>query len=93
MKTVDDMTHEQQIERLVRQRNALWKLIEEFSMGLEDQEEGGTAALLWDQAADIVGNTYVVEGINPATGDADLVVDRPKNSGPYILAAGNSWRP
>ena len=37
--TVDDMTPEQQIERLVQQRNALWKLLEEFSLefGVDDK--------------------------------------------------------
>ena len=88
MKTIDSMTPDQQIERLVRQRNALWELIDEFSFSLEDQEEG---ARLYDQVRKIVGNTYVVEGVNPATGDTLLVHEMPKASGPYVRAAGKSW--
>ncbi len=91
MKTIDSMTLDQQIERLVRQRNALWKLIDKFSFSLEDQEEGGPAARLYNQARKIVGNTYVVEGVNPATGDTLPAHEMPKISGPYVRAAGKSW--
>ena len=127
--TVDNMTPEQQIERLVQQRNALWKLLEEFSLafGIDDElpdpssedlpepeicldkngdiqitipnlhnsfrEGREEAGLLWNKANEIVGNTYLVEGVNHATGDVDPIDLRPKNSGPYVRAfGGKSWR-
>ena len=50
VKTIDSMTPDQQIERLVRQRNALWELIDKFSFSLEDQ--GGGRALVRSSAKD-----------------------------------------
>jgi hypothetical protein len=90
---------QEQIERLVRQRNALWSLLENFSLRYGDAERDPdpnevlrkAAADLWDQTAEIVGNTFVEEGINPATGDR-LSPLPPLKALPYLRAAGVPWR-
>ena len=85
--TVDDMSLDQQIERLARQQNSLWIELENLSFSFEDKKAGDS---LWDRVQEIVGNTYVVEGINPATGD--MINGMPSGSGPYVRAAGKNWR-
>ncbi len=50
---VEDMTPEQQIERLVRQRNALWRLVEEFALTHGDDSEDGLRPEDPDYAVDV----------------------------------------
>ena len=123
---VESMTPEQQIERLVRQRNALWRLLDRFVLAYGDDESGDglrqgdrhaddgveveagpdgliirvrnpidrvrefrrAVAALWDHCEEIVGNTYVVEGANYATGDID------RDTGLYtrIATETGEWR-
>jgi len=46
-RTIADMTPEQQIERLVRQRNALWRIINEFVSDFAPTTEGSTEKDDW----------------------------------------------
>jgi hypothetical protein len=68
---IESMTLEQQIARLVRQRNALWRLIDAASHELAREYEDEAADRLYDRCEEIVGNTYMTEGVNYATGDVD----------------------
>jgi hypothetical protein len=117
---VEDMTPEQQIERLIEQRNALWRLIDKFAMehgdernglrsgdgeytvdesddavtvrfsGLERLKEVRLAAgALWDRCRDIVGNTYVVEGVNHRSGDR--IDDSRENIYTRVAARTGTW--
>jgi hypothetical protein len=82
------MTPDEQIARLVSQRNALWKLIDVLAMDYgynpdykdidkdDPDHRPKTKATLAitraaDQAEKIVGNTYIVEGFNPRTGEVE----------------------
>ena len=125
-RTVADMTLEEQVERLARQRNALWDLIQEFSSEyafhddgekeertLDDLVESATSGIVEDgkgekffelsipigkivevgraadklieDAEEIIGNTYAVEGVHPLNGDVGDA-DGPKFA-PYLAAA------
>lgn len=99
----EDMTPEQQIERLIEQRNALWRLLHgimlsdkhdeardlcESLRNLTDEatnlakrmeemigeEDPDKADVEWAKVEEIVGNTYIVEGVNHATGDVEREV-------------------
>lgn len=73
MKTVAEMSEREQIERLIRQRNELWERIHTFSFELASKhKDEEMSERIWDHCEKIVGNTYVVEGRNHATGDVSL---------------------
>jgi hypothetical protein len=92
-KTVAQMSEREQIERLIQQRNALWKLIEQFALEDDSDENAERYDGLWKRCGDIVKSVYWVEGISPATGEIDLAKDKVKEAhAPYFQAAGKPWR-
>lgn len=126
--TVADMTEREQIERLVRQRNELWRLIDKFvtnhgddgcgnglrsedrdvEVRVEEKEEEivirianplkqlsdvrVAAEKLWNECRTIVGNTYLVEGRNPYTGDTLTEEElKDKSFEPYLNDPVKPW--
>ena len=84
MATVSEMTAEEQIERLVRQRNALWKMLDKIALGKKRDK-------LWEKIRKVVGNTYVIEGTNFATGDIYQETADSAAAAPYNRARGKPW--
>ena len=60
---VRSLTIEQQLERMTEQRNALAKLADELAEEARDRYEYRVGV------DEIIGNTYLTEGVNILTGD------------------------
>jgi hypothetical protein len=111
-----NLSSEEQIARLVRQRNAMWRLLDDLSLlvpeelDLEDlvdfEVDTGDSTIVcdltnllsrirtmeqalvdaFDKTRTILGDYYLVEGVNPSTGD-----EEPTAGAIYRNEKGEPW--
>ena len=91
---VSKRTVVEQIERLAKQRNSLWELLERVTSAFPDGDDSSSDPFgdaLYDLVQKIVGNPYAIEGVHPLHGDVNE--DVPSwASAPYMNACNCELR-
>ena len=83
---VSKMTPAEQIERLATQRNLLRELLDRVCWAFPEDDPFSDA--LYKMVHEIMGNTFMIEGINEDTKDVYEVVPA-EAAAPYVAAAGS----